>query len=166
MPLPSTTAGALIPPPVARARASSTNMRPALTLSSLGARSSFLCKDQDAAVGTPTVPAFSPPSPITVPSAQSLPELSEKAPLAMNTSMSAGMLEKLASRALSLLHFKHSEAYFSTSSSPRSSTDTILPMSASPEHTTFGDVFVEKQVSVQTQPSSRWRSSPSVSRAS
>ncbi|KAH9951633.1 hypothetical protein B0H21DRAFT_183979 [Amylocystis lapponica] len=124
-----------------RHRASSTNVRPPLTLCSLGSRRrSNSLLDLPTPVGSPCQsPALeseftiSPLPPIPPPRSQAPPE---------------SKLASMVSRCLQLLHVVPRHAFPSSPSSPRisraSTDDTILPMSASPTHLSFVDVFPEK----------------------
>ncbi|KAI6047387.1 snare associated Golgi protein-domain-containing protein [Pisolithus marmoratus] len=129
-------------PPPSRHRASSTNVRPALTINTLGRRRSsslVLPVQQNSEPSTPTVdyPAAASIFPDTRTSAS--PALSEPS-----------MLSLLASKCFELLHVptQHSISW-STPSSPYSSCDDdlVLPLSASSQKTTFGNVSNEKQTS-------------------
>jgi hypothetical protein len=117
-----------------RLRAHSTNLRPALSITTRR-RSTSLGPPPDRTATTP-------PSPIDNPSQPS-------------------MFAVVASRFLHLLHVssKHS-LHWSTPSSPNSSSDEyVLPMSASSQQTSFGDVFGEKELSTATHASKAWWSS-------
>lgn len=144
----------LSPPPTPnRHRAHSTNLRPALTINTLGRRRSTSF-DQTTVLST----AFPCPiSTFTAPAGDSLSQLSP-------SNSSPSMLAIIASRILEFLHVspKHS-LQWSTPSSPRSSTDEyILPMSASSQQTTFGDVFGEKELSTAHASTAWWQGHSSV----
>ncbi|THH14672.1 hypothetical protein EW146_g5690 [Bondarzewia mesenterica] len=132
---------ATLAPPPSRHRASSTNLRPALTISTLGARQKS-CSYLEPVPCTP---------PIAVESAKVSSPLS-----------SPSRFSVLVERCMELLHVDANHTY-STPSSPRSSNDeTILPMSAT--QTTFGNDFVQEKPSYITSSASRtwWQSPPSV----
>ena len=143
-----------------RHRAHSTNLRPALTINTLGRRRSTSLER------TPVTTSSTPHSASTVtmvvtPVENHLPSSSP------SSSSSPSVLAVLASRFLELLHVspKHSLQWSSTPSSPRSSTDEyILPMSASSQQTTFGDVFGEKELSTAHASTAWWQGHPSVTR--
>jgi hypothetical protein len=152
---------ASLSPPLNRHRASSTSLRPPLTLHSCGRRRSN--SDLPA-------PALSPIPPTPLPDSrrssmddqQSLP-----IPPAAHSYLAKATFAEFYSRLVHLLHIKHAESTSSLSepSSPgqsRSSLsddDCILPIS-SPTVTTFGDIFSEKP----TVKSTSWsQGSPSVS---
>ncbi|KAF8655287.1 hypothetical protein AX16_003186 [Volvariella volvacea WC 439] len=123
----------LAPPPVSRSRASSTTLRPAFTLASLGRRRSSSCLNCEQQPATPpNTQQSQPPSPPPPPS--------------------PSMLILFASRFLEWLHLDSKQhRNWSTSSSPRSSEDDfVLPLSASAQKTTFGDVLNEKDLPSHT----------------
>ena len=130
---------ALAPPPQSRSRAHSTNLRPALTISTLGRRrSTSLGRSPDDTTTHSNAPLQPPPS----------------------------MFAVIVSRCLQLLHLppKHS-IQWSTLSSPVSSTDEyVLPISASSQQTMFGDVFGEKELSKTHASTTWWQGHPSVCR--
>ncbi|KIM68778.1 hypothetical protein SCLCIDRAFT_105212 [Scleroderma citrinum Foug A] len=122
-------------PPPNRSRASSTNLRPALTINTLGRRRSLslalpvvLQGDENASPLTPQ-PAAASSSP-TPPVSQS------------------SMFALIASKCIELLHVPR-EHDWSTPSSPYASSvdDLVLPLSSSSQKTTFGDISNEKQSS-------------------
>ena len=120
----------LSPPPV-RNRASSTNLRPALTISTLGPR--------------PKACAFLDPVPA---SPQVTAEMRKVAPSLASPSRLSSLIE----RSLALLHvYSHLPSY-STPSSPLSpSEDSVLPMSTT---TTSGDDVEEKHSTLLEGPKS------------
>jgi len=138
-------------PPPNRSRASSTNLRPALTINTLGRRrSSSLAKlpvvlqsdetsspltPQPAAAGNSPTPSVSQPS----------------------------MFALIASKCIELLHVPREHPInWSTPSSPYASNDDdlVLPLSTSSQKTTFGDIANEKQSS---KSHSLWLRTPAVS---
>ena len=123
-------AATLSPPPV-RHRASSTNLRPALTISTLGPR--------------PKACAFLDPIPA---SPQVNADMRKVAPSLASPSRLSSLLE----RCVDLLHvYSHLPSY-STPSSPLSpSEDSVLPMSAT---TTVGDDVGEKHSALMDGPKS------------
>jgi hypothetical protein len=123
-------AATLSPPPV-RHRASSTNLRPALTISTLGPR--------------PKACAFLDPIPA---SPQVNADMRKVAPSLASPSRLSSLLE----RCVDLLHvYSHLPSY-STPSSPLSpSEDSVLPMSAT---TTVGDDVGEKHSALMEGPKS------------
>jgi hypothetical protein len=131
----------LSPPPM-RNRASSTNLRPALTLATLGPRPKA-CTLLDPVPGTP---------PVTADMRKATPSLA-----------SPSRLSLLIERCLVLFHvYSHLPSY-STPSSPRSpSEDSVLPMSST--STVCGDDVEEKQTAFPSRSSSRswFQSTPSV----
>ncbi|KAH7914185.1 hypothetical protein BJ138DRAFT_1110765 [Hygrophoropsis aurantiaca] len=137
-------------PPPNRSRASSTNIRPALTINTLGRRRSsslVLPPPQQSEPSSPVVAEPQPDSPLRVSSPESL--------------SSPSMLAVLFSRCLDLLPVpKRHASNWSTPSTPHSTSDDehILPVSASSQQTTFGDVFNEKDA---TRSHMWWRHSPS-----
>ena len=142
----------LVPPSTPnRHRAHSTNLRPALTISTLGRRRSTSL-DQPPDLTSPPPSATS----TLVTSVQAdAPQLSSPEPVS-----SPSMFAIIASRFLQALHVspKHSTQW-SIPSSPRSSTDEyVLPMSASSQQTTFGDVFGEKELSTAHASNAWWPS--------
>jgi hypothetical protein len=132
---------ALSPPPM-RHRASSTNLRPALTISTLGPRPKS-CALLDAIPPTP---------PVTTDFCKA------SQPLAYSS-----RLPTLLNRCWQLLHVHPYLPPYSTSTSPRSpSEDSVLPMSST---TTFEDSIEEKRSVLNDFTPSHygWRSAPSVS---
>jgi len=146
----------LSPPPIqSRNRAHSTNLRPALTIDTLGRRRS---------TSLGRAPELS-----SVPPSDSSPDITpvDTNPRQISSSelpSSPSMFAVIASRFLQLLHVspKHS-LQWSTPSSPRSSTDEyVLPISASSQQTTFGDIFGEKELSKTHASNAWWQGHPSV----
>jgi len=139
----------LSPPPTPnRSRAHSTSLRPALTINTLGRRRSMSLEQTPVSSSVP----------------QSVPTPVEKTVCHIPSSPPPSMLAIVASRLLELLRVspKHSLSW-SSPSSPRSSTDEyILPMSASSQQTTFGDVFGEKELSTAHASTAWWQGHPSV----
>ncbi|KZT12498.1 uncharacterized protein LAESUDRAFT_733174 [Laetiporus sulphureus 93-53] len=128
-----------LPPPPNRHRASSTNVRPPLTLSSLGSR-----RRSNSLLVLPSPVA----SPIDTPP-QTPPLQEVLCPLVMSELPTQAVVQSRFVSALSrCLHIIQRHDDLSSPSSPllsRTSTDsTILPLSASPTRTTFADVFPEK----------------------
>ncbi|EGO27578.1 hypothetical protein SERLADRAFT_446813 [Serpula lacrymans var. lacrymans S7.9] len=121
-----------VPHPPNRSRASSTNVRPPLTIDTLGRRrSSSLVHLRPSTLPQPSHPAPLQPNDISprVPSPQPSPS----------------MLAVLASRCLDLLHVPKNHSVMSSGpSSPHSISDedSILPISASSQQTSFGDVHI------------------------
>lgn len=140
----------LIVPPPNRSRASSTNIRPALTINTLGRRrsSSLILPPQHSESSTPSTPQshFEPTQLFASP----------------QSSQSPSMFTVIASGFLDILHvpIRHS-INWSTPSSPQSVVhdESLLPISASSQQTTFSDVYNEKDA-LRFQPW-RWRA-PSV----
>jgi hypothetical protein len=133
----------LSPPPV-RHRASSTNLRPALTLATLGPRPKA-CTLLDSIPGTP-------PPPVTADIRKVTPSLA-----------SPSRLSLLIERCLVLLHVYSHLPPYSSPSSPRSpSEESVLPMSSATS--VSGDGMEEKQFPVpSSSPSRPWfQSTPSV----
>lgn len=133
----------LSPPPM-RNRASSTNLRPALTISTLGPRPKA-CALMDSIPATPQATA----------------DLRKVAPSLASPSRLSTLLE----RCVDLLHvYSYFPPYSSPSTPVSSSDDSVLPMSTT---TTYGDDVGEKQSifleGVNTSPSRPWfRNMPSV----
>lgn len=125
----------LVIPPPNRSRASSTNIRPALTINTLGRRrsSSPILPCQQSEPSTPSTPQsrFEPAQILASPEPAQRPS----------------MFTVIASGFLDLLHVptRHS-INWSTPSSPQSvvQDELLLPISASSQKTTFGDVYNEK----------------------
>ncbi|KAI0269137.1 snare associated Golgi protein-domain-containing protein [Gloeopeniophorella convolvens] len=133
---------ATLAPPPARHRASSTNLRPALTLSTLGPRQKA-CALLDSIPGTPPVTA----DPRKGSSALASPS----------------KLSLFVARCWEMLHIDSYIPSRSIPSSPRSpSEDSVLPMSTTT--TLYGDEMEEKQSVFTKSSSSRpwWQSTPSV----
>lgn len=153
----------LVPPhsPHSRLRASSTNVRPALTLSTCGSRR----RSNSLLDMPPSSPSHTPPRVSTPAPEKSTPSLSLAISTPSDKPASDSMLSALLSRCLQLLHSSHVDAVLPmTPSSPRisrastSSDDTILPIS-SPTRAFFVDAAMEKQPS-KSRP--RWIHTPSV----
>lgn len=143
----SATMASLAPPPSNRHRASSTNVRPALTLNSLGRRRSNSLLDLPPITPSPCCSSrpASPPSAQAQSNAQPF-----SLDLASKTTQSPDtLLATLVSRCLQVVHMWHRDTEPSAPSSPRlsrtstSSDDTLLPVS-SPIRSTFSEVFPEK----------------------
>lgn len=135
------------PPPPNRHRASSTNVRPPLTLTSLGSRrrsNSLLALPPPVASPLETPPLT--PSEKDIRYSLPMPAL----PPSPAPKASPSRIESFVSRCLQLLPINQKHDDLSTPSSPRlsrASTDsTILPLSASPTRTTFADAFPEQQL--------------------
>ncbi|KAF5388150.1 hypothetical protein D9615_000464 [Tricholomella constricta] len=135
----------LSPPPPTRHRASSTNLRSALSVTSLGRRrsSSFL---QPNSADTP--PSSSPAAP--QPPSLAVDPISTASP-------APSMLVLFASRFLEWMHVQPKQHLsWSTPSSPRSSAEEfVLPLSASAQKTSFGDQV--HQGTPKEQPTPGWR---------
>ena len=139
--LPVSSVMALVIPPPNRSRASSTCVRPALSINTLGRRrsSSLVLPVQqpaDIAPGDPISLVHSHPSPSSV------------------TTSQPSMLSLITAKCLEFLHVpKLHPSDYSTPSSPHSvsEADLVLPLSASSQ-STFGDILNEKDAS-----SHRWR---------
>lgn len=139
---------ALVVPPPNRSRASSTCVRPALSINTLGRRrsSSLVLPVQhpDTAPDSPIPVVHSPPSP--------------------SSSSQPSMLSLIAAKCLELLHVPKlhpSDCPTPASSHSVTDVDLVLPLSASSQ-STFGDIMNEKDAS-----SHRWRPfHPAVSDAS
>ncbi|OSD04200.1 hypothetical protein PYCCODRAFT_1364564 [Trametes coccinea BRFM310] len=147
------------PPPPNRHRASSTNVRPPLTLATLGRRRSNSLLDPPPPTPSPSLPS-APSQP------RDAPVLSLSIPQPRQSQQPRSALASMLARWAQTLHLSSSEQSFpSTPSSPglsRASTDdsSILPLSASPTRSYFGDVFSEKP---QAKPRTRlWEGYPSV----
>ena len=147
----------LAPPPAYnRHRASSTNVRPPLTLSSLGRRRS----------NSDLPPPCHTPSPVTTPNMQKeLVDLSLDIPTPSHKLLAKATFVELYSRFMELFHLAQKESpYPSAPSSPRlsrastSTEDSILPI-ASPTVAAFGDVYSEKPA---TKTGTWWQGAPSV----
>ncbi|TFK55971.1 hypothetical protein OE88DRAFT_1641724 [Heliocybe sulcata] len=153
MPSSSSSNDSLAPlPPPNRHRASSTNVRPALTIATLGSRrrsSSML--------------AMAPPDP--TPPTEPKPDPFE--PVDVPLVASPSLISVLASRVLDLLpahkHAQHPMFEVEPPSPGSSSDEPILPLSSSPSRASFGDVFSEKGSPLREELSRPWWSgSPSV----
>ncbi|KAK7695901.1 hypothetical protein QCA50_000540 [Cerrena zonata] len=142
---------ASLAPPVSRHRASSTNVRPPLTLSSLGRRRSNSLLDLSSPLPSPS---HTPPRVQTPIPDRNANLLTLSIPAPISKSASDSMLSVLLARCLELFHVSHGDA--SVPSSPRlsrtstSSDDTLLPIS-SPITATFGDIVNEKPSSAQSR---------------
>ncbi|KAI6105773.1 snare associated Golgi protein-domain-containing protein [Pisolithus sp. B1] len=129
-------------PPPNRHRASSTNVRPALTINTLGRRRSsslVLPVQQNSEPSTPTVDHLAAASIFPALHVSASPPLSEPS-----------MLSLLASKCFELLHVptQHSINWSTPPSPyPSSDDDLVLPLSSSSQKTAFGDIFNEKQTS-------------------
>lgn len=153
---------ATLAPPPARHRASSTNVRPPLTIQSLGRRRSNSLLDIPSTPGhTPghTPPRTPPPTdlPIT-PQSIVIPPLHLPVPRSGFSSM--------VSRWWQAIHLSSDHSYPSTPSSPRlsrASTDdsSILPIAESPIRSSFSENFPEKPLPPKSRPWT-WEGSPSV----
>lgn len=143
---------ATLAPPVTRHRASSTNVRPPLTLSSLGRRRSSSLLELSSPLPSPSC---TPPRVQTPVLDRNAPALTLSIPAPITKSAQDSMLSVLLARCLELLHVSHGDPN-SVPSSPRlsrtstSSDDTLLPI-ASPISATFGDVVNEKPSPAQSQ---------------
>lgn len=139
-----------------RSRAHSTNLRPALTINTLGRRRS-------SSLGQ--APEPSSPVPSTSDSVNTPVESTKPQVFSSEAPPRTSMIAILVSRCLQLLHVSPKHALqWSTPSSPRSSMDEyVLPMSASSQQTTFGDVFGEKELSTSHASNAWWQGHPSVS---
>ena len=147
-------------PPPNRHRASSTNVRPPLTLASLGRRRSNSLVDIPS---TPCDPSTSLPP---TPRPRDPPALSLSIPTGREKSAPRSKFASMFSRWTQGLHLSSDQSFPSTPSSPlhsRASTDdsSILPLSASPTRSYFGDItFPEKP---QAKAKGRlWEGHPSV----
>ena len=118
------------PPSPGRHRASSTGRRPPLTLKT--------CSSRKRASSVSSVTAVQPPTPITLVAPQAAASILKSPKHAFNAS---SMLPVFLSRSLQLLDIPNHHAKAPSTSY---SDDSILPLSASPTSTTFGDIFVEK----------------------
>ena len=134
-----------LPLPNPRGRANSTSLRPNLTIKTCGRRRS------NSLGSSSTVQ-------------QSLREANIAFVASSESSLRPNMFAIIASRCLQLLYGspKHS-LQWSTPSSPRSSTDDyLLPISASSQKTTFGDVFGEKEATTPHAHTAWWQGHSSV----
>lgn len=147
----------LAPPPANRHRASSTSLRPPLTLSSLGRRRS-----------NSDLPPCHTPSPVSTPTMlKDVPNLSLDIPANAPTHklLAKATFIELYSRFMDLIHAANKESpYSSTPSSPRmsrvstSTEDSILPIT-SPTVGTFSEAYAEKPT---VKSASWWQGAPSV----
>jgi hypothetical protein len=157
--------------PPLRHRASSTSLRPSLSpqknQDGLCCRSnSFVVRQQpqesdptsSSTTSGTTAMSFSPIEPI--------PRPLEAAAVTVSAS-DRTMVSLMLARVLQLLPsggVRHDALELDSplsSSSARSSTETILPLSAPPDKTSFGDIFDEKARSSSSSSSPRWRLRPS-----
>ncbi|KAG1752721.1 uncharacterized protein EDB91DRAFT_532319 [Suillus paluster] len=143
----------LIVPPPNRSRASSTNVRPALTINTLGRRrsSSLVLPIQQSEPSTPSTPSLV-QSHLEPSQIFASPEPSQK----------PSMFAVIASGCLDLLHVPNRHSInWSIPSSPQSTVqdEFVLPISASSQQTTFSDVFNEKDA---PRTHARWWRAPSV----
>ena len=123
---------ALAVPPPNRSRASSTCVRPALSINTLGRRRSSSLV-------------------LPIQHTDPIPVLSDPSSSASVTTSQPSMLSLLAAKCLEFLHLpKLYPFHYSTSSSSHTQLDLVLPLSAS--QSTFGDVLNGKDA-----PSPRWR---------
>jgi hypothetical protein len=141
-------------PPPNRSRASSTNIRPALTINTLGRRrsASLVLPTQQSEPSTPSTPSVD-RSHLEPSQLLASPEPDQK-----QTSMFA----VIASTFLDLLHVPTTHSInWSTPSSPQSTVqdEFVLPISASSQQTTFGDIFNDKDA---PRTHARWWRPPSV----
>lgn len=141
----------LAPPPLTRNRASSTNIRPPLTINTLGRRRSNSDLPPPAASPSPSKPASPADSPVMrIP--RDLPPLALDIPPTPATTMVRATFVELYSRFVDLLRVARKESAFAPSpASPSislgrlstSTDETLLPV-ASPSATTFADSYNEK----------------------
>ncbi|KAG1815482.1 uncharacterized protein BJ212DRAFT_1272600 [Suillus subaureus] len=137
-------------PPPNRSRASSTNIRPALTINTLGRRrsSSLVLPIQKSEPSTPSVDS----SHLKPSQLLASPEPDQK----------PSMFAVIASTCLDLLHVPTAHSInWSTPSSPQSTVqdEFVLPISASSQQTTFGDIFNDQDA---PRMHARWWRPPSV----
>lgn len=140
-----------------RGRAHSTSLRPNLSIKTCGRRRS---NSFGGSTPEPSSPAHSVEQPVNHPTETNIAVVASS-----ESSSRPNMFAIIASRCIELLHAspKHS-LQWSTPSSPRSSTDDyVLPISASSQQTTFGDVFSEKEVSTSHAHNAWWQGRSSVS---
>lgn len=140
-------------PPPNRSRASSTNIRPALTINTLGRRrsSSLVLPIQKSEPSTPSTPSLD-RSHLEPSQLLASPEPDQK----------PSMFAVIASTFLDLLHVPTSHSInWSTPSSPQSTVqdEFVLPISASSQQTTFGDIFNDQDA---PHTHARWWRPPSV----
>jgi hypothetical protein len=141
-------------PPPHRSRASSTNIRPALTINTLGRRrsSSLVLPIQQSEPSTPSTPSVD-KSHLEPSQILASPQPDQK----------HSMFAVIASSFLDLLHVPTTHSInWSTPSSPQSTVhdEFVLPISASSQQTTFSDIFNDKDA-LRTH--ARWWRPPSVS---
>ncbi|KAG1788392.1 hypothetical protein EV424DRAFT_1311649 [Suillus variegatus] len=141
-------------PPPNRSRASSTNIRPALTINTLGRRrsSSLILPIQQSEPSTPSTPSVDKSHLEPSPQILASPEPDQK----------HSMFAVIASSFLDLLHVPTTHSInWSTPSSPQSTVqdELVLPISASSQQTTFGDIFNDKDA---PRTHARWWRPPSV----
>ncbi|KAI0771576.1 snare associated Golgi protein-domain-containing protein [Trametes elegans] len=146
-------------PPPNRHRASSTNVRPPLTLASLGRRRSNSLLDVP-----PPTPS---PSHSDSPRTRDTPALSLSIPPTRQSPPPRSAFASMLSRWAQTLHLSAEQSFPSTPSSPRlsrASTEdsSILPLSASPTRSYFGDVLSEKPPVKARAGSWLWEGNPSV----
>ncbi|KIJ70029.1 hypothetical protein HYDPIDRAFT_78000 [Hydnomerulius pinastri MD-312] len=125
-------------PPPNRSRASSTNVRPALTINTLGRRRS-------SSLVLPVQQQSEPPSP-AVSQHFDEPRVHTSSPVSL-AKQQPSMFAVIASKCFDLLHVPRQHPInWSTPSSPHSSgeDEMVLPLSASSQ-ATFGDIFNEKE---------------------
>ncbi|KAI9001059.1 snare associated Golgi protein-domain-containing protein [Trametes punicea] len=152
----------LTAPPPNRHRASSTNVRPPLTLASLGRRRSSSLLDLPPPTPSPSLPSAPPRPRDALPLSLSL---SLSLPPPRQSQQPRSTLASMLTRWAQSLHLSSDQSFPSTPSSPRlsrASTDdsSILPLSSSPTRSYFGDVFPEKpQAKSRTR---LWEGYPSV----
>lgn len=140
-------------PPPHRSRASSTNIRPALTINTLGRRrsSSLVLPIQQSEPSTPSTPSVD-KSHLEPSQILASPQPDQK----------HSMFAVIASSFLDLLHVPTTHSInWSTPSSPQSTVhdEFVLPISASSQQTTFSDIFNDKDA-LRTH--ARWWRPPSV----
>ncbi|KAF7789494.1 hypothetical protein EIP86_000440 [Pleurotus ostreatoroseus] len=155
----------LAPPPLTRNRASSTNVRPPLTINTLGRRRS------NSDLPPPAASPLQPASPVDSPTMglpRELPPLALDIPQTPANNMVRATFVELYSRFMDLLRVARKESAFAHSpSSPRislsrsstSTDETLLPI-ASPSVATFAESYSEKPT--QSKSSSWWHGAPSV----
>jgi hypothetical protein len=141
--------------PPLRPRASSTNIRPGLTVDTLGSRRgiSFVCP------GTPDQAQA--PRPLLVPSPA--PEQPDYSQDSLQNIKAQTMLAAFLARCLKVLHMSSKHASWSAPSSPNkaNSDEFLLPVIDTPRTPTFGDVVNEKPPIRASK--SWWHGAPSVS---
>ncbi|KAG1907115.1 uncharacterized protein F5891DRAFT_1125036 [Suillus fuscotomentosus] len=139
--------GSLAVPPPNRSRASSTNIRPALTINTLGRRrsSSLILPIQQSEPSTPSTPSVDKSHLEPSPQILASPEPDQK----------HSMFAVIASSFLDLLHVPTTH---SINCLPCRD-ELVLPISASSQQTTFGDIFNDKDA---PRTHARWWRPPSV----